>query len=92
VFMLANMFNRTRIVVDEVAVAWTNGPLLATRVRMTYEEARTIRAFERRAGRTNYIKLDFLRAEVGVSLGTTLDKWDHANWLIDRVKTELTRH
>lgn len=92
VFMVAVMFNRTRIIVDAVAVDWSDGPILGTRVRMTHEEARTIRANERRVRRATYLAFDFLRGDVPVRLGTTVDDWDGARWLIDRVQTELLRH
>jgi predicted NBD/HSP70 family sugar kinase len=92
VAILANMYNRTRIVVDGASVEWSDGPLFATRTRMSHEEARTIRATERRVRRATYIAFDFLRADAPVRLGTTVDDWDRARWVIERVQTEIARH
>jgi hypothetical protein len=92
VLIVAVSFNRTRIVVDGQTVDWTEGPFFRTRVRMTHDEAMTIRAYERVVRRATYMAFDFLRGDAPVRLGTTVEDWDRARWLIDRVQSELSRH
>jgi hypothetical protein len=91
VLVIVQQFNRTRILFESGHLTWDDGPVLRTRVRMTYAEAATLTTRTSTSRNRRWLTFVFTRDGALKSLGTSIDEDARAGFVLNRIAAEIQR-